>query len=104
MAIEKRTRIASIDVDPDTCSISVRFGLGMYEDGHRIGNEQWHRMLVEPGADLDKLIELNNQDITTREVLKAAPIETKHIGLLKTLRKAIEAYRAQTARAAKDET
>lgn len=102
--IEKRTRIASIDVDPEATSISVRFGIGLYEDGHLIGNERWHRMMIEPGADLDGLLEANNRDITTREDLKAAPIETKHIALLKTLRDAIEAHRARSAGGATNKT
>lgn len=86
MAIEKKTVIRSIDISPETGVVSVKLGMFMAEDGVPITDEKIHRMIVEPGGiDIDALVALNNQDITTRDNLKSAPIDQTHIPLVKQL-------------------
>lgn len=83
MAIEKKTIIDQIEIDR-AGRVNVRFGLLLVEDGAEISCK-WHRTQIEPGVDVDALFGIINADITTRPELKAAPIDSERVSLVKAV-------------------
>ena len=79
--IEKKTVIDQIEIT-DSGHIGVRFGLLILEDGVEI-SRNWHRTMIEPGVDPVAVIDLINADITKRPELKAMPVDTAKVPLLK---------------------
>lgn len=79
--IEKKTVIDHIGVTR-AGHIEIRFGLLLLEDGEEI-SRQWHRTVIEPGADIDNVIAMVNTHLTTR--MRANEIDAGRMPLLKNL-------------------
>ena len=56
-----------------TGHVQVRFAILLLKDGIEVSSK-WHRVVIEPGGDVDATIALVNADITVRPELKAQPI------------------------------
>jgi hypothetical protein len=61
MAIEKKTVVDKVEVDRNNV-VSVRFARLLVEDGKEIATE-YHRAVVEPGTDIDRLLAAVNKSI-----------------------------------------
>jgi hypothetical protein len=81
--IEKKTVIDQIEVTRSG-HVQVRLAILVIEDGIEISS-RWHRVTVDPGGDVDAAIAAVNTDITTRDTLKASPIDAGKIPLLKSI-------------------
>lgn len=79
--IERQTIIDQIEVTRD-CHVQIRFGLLVVEDGKEISSK-WHRTAIEPGGDVDAVIELN--DGVMQKALGAAPLDRGRLKLLKAI-------------------
>ena len=54
----------------------------MIEEGSVLA-KRWHKTIIEPGVDVDGQIAAVNADITMRPELRAAPIDPRHLPMLK---------------------
>jgi hypothetical protein len=104
--IEKKTIVDQIEVTRSG-HVQVRLALLLVEDGVEISS-RWHRVVVEPGGDVDAAIAAVNADITKRETLKAPPVETDKVPLLKGICKlahspeVVKQYKASVLAAQKE--
>lgn len=82
--LSKKTIIDQIEISRHG-SINIRLALLVEDDGAEI-SKRWHRVSIDPGMDVDAVLDVVDADITTRSTLKAAAIDrVEKVALLKSV-------------------
>lgn len=100
--LNKKTIIDQIEIARHG-SINIRLALIVEDDGIEI-SKRWHRVSIDPGMDVDAVLNIVDADIATRDTLKAATIDRgERVALLKSVvglvhtPQAIAAHRARAS-------
>jgi hypothetical protein len=81
--IEKKTVIDQIEVTSDA-HVNIRFAIQVVEGDH-VFSSTWHRVSIEPGADVEAILDLVDADITARPELRATAMHRGRVPELKSI-------------------